>query len=281
MDWTESVERYVHTLGKGTARQYRAGLEDFARWHRQTYGEDPDSALLTEEEAREYLAYLTGVRKLAASTVNVRLSALRGLARFWGRRIEVRGVRKVQAPIEPLTGRELGRLVAAVEGEGWMDRRNAAVIALLARAGLRVGEVAALDVGDVEINERSGWVLVRRGKGLKERRVPLALEARKRLAAYLELRPGWAGDALFVSKSGRRMSSQAVQRMVSGAAERAGIGGKRVTPHVLRHTFSTRFLRKGGDLATLQAILGHRSLETTSRYLHPDAARVQEMVETL
>jgi site-specific recombinase XerD len=136
-------------------------------------------------------------------------------------------------------------------------------------------------VEDVELNERSGWVLVRRGKGLKERHVPLSKEARKALGAYLEKRPWWTEEAaLFVTRTGQRMDVRAVQRMVEAATQRAGIA-KRVTPHVLRHTFATRFLRRGGDLATLQAILGHANLATTARYLHPDAARVQEMVESL
>jgi len=282
MTWTESVEAYLHTLNPSTATagRYRAALDDFAAWYRGAYGEEPDPALLTDEEAREWRAYLSGVRNLKAATVNLRLSAVKGLARFCGRRLEVRGVRQVRPPVEPLTGRELGRLLAAVEGDRWLDKRNTAIIVLMARAGLRVGKVVALDLEDVELNQRSGWALIRRGKGMKERRVPLSLEARRALAAYLEMRPEWAGEPLFVTKTGQRMVARDVQRMVTDAARRAGLA-RQVTPHTLRHTFATRFLRKGGDLATLRALLGHASIATTSRYLHPDAARVQEMVEEL
>ena len=290
MGWTESVEAYLHTLRTSTAHQYRLALDDFHRWYIGTYGEEPDPALLTDEEAREYVAYLSTVRNLKAATVNLRLTAVRGLARSCGRRITVRGVRQVQAPVEPLNGRELGRLLAAVEGHDWgaewMKYRNLAVIALMARAGLRVSEVVSLDMADVTLNSRSGHTLVRRGKGLKERRVPLSLETRKAIAAYLEVRPDRKQfmeepDALFLSRTGeRRIDARAIQRMVEAAAQRAGIS-RRVTPHTLRHTFATRFLRTGGDLATLQAVLGHANLSTTARYLHPDAARVQKMVEEL
>jgi site-specific recombinase XerC len=280
MEWQETVDAYIRTLRESTARQYRAALADFATWYVHSYGELPDPSLLTDEEAREFRAYLSGVRGLKAASVNLRLAALRGLVRFCGRRIETRGMRRVEPPIEPLSGRELGRLLAAVEGRDWLDRRNVALINLMARAGLRVAEVTGLNRGDVELNDRSGRVLVRQGKGSKERRVPLSLEARRALAAYLETRPPWAGEALFVTRTGERLATRDVQRLVTAAAQRAGLE-RRVTPHLLRHTFATRFLRSGGDLATLQAILGHTSLATTARYLHPDAARVQEMVEEL
>jgi len=145
---------------------------------------------------------------------------------------------------------------------------------------LRIGEVVGLDLEDVALNERSGWVTVRQGKGLKERRVPLSLQARKTLAGYLEVRPEAETPALFLTKSCRRLGKRPVQRLVKSAAQRAGLQ-QDVTPHVLRHSFATRFLRKGGDLATLRDILGHANLATTSRYLHADATRMQEMVEEL
>jgi len=173
----------------------------------------------------------------------------------------------------------LGRLLAALEGDDWISRRNRAMVALMARAGLRVGEVLALKPEDVELNARSGWVLVRKGKGMKERRVPLSAEARRELREYLEVRPQQSGP-LFFSRTYQPLTGRDVQRVVVEAARRAGLG-KRVTPHTLRHTFATRFLQAGGDLATLQTVLGHSNLSTTARYLHPDAGRVQEMVEEL
>ncbi len=104
--------------------------------------------------------------------------------------------------------------------------------------------------------------------------------ARKSLGAYLTARPAANTPALFLTKNWQRVSERSVQQMVESAAQRAGIEQK-VTPHVLRHTFATRSLEKGGDLATLRDILGHANVATTSRYLHSNAARMQGMVEEL
>jgi len=278
--WREQVEAFLVNYDGLTRRRYADALADFHRWYVGTYGEEPDARLLTREEAREYRAYLSGTRGLKASTVNGRLAALRSLVRFHGRTLRVRGVRRVEAPVEALTGRELGRLLAVLEGPRWLDKRNVALVSLMARAGLRVSEALGLRMGDVELNARSGSVLVRRGKGLKERRVPLSAEARRALREYLEVRPEARTDMLFLSRTLEPLKARDVQRLIAEAARRAGLR-KRVTPHVLRHTFATRFLRQGGDLATLQAVLGHANLATTARYLHPDAARVQEMVEEM
>ena len=101
MDWKEAMGDYLKTLRGRTGERYERALRGFATWYRGTYGVEPDPALLTGEEVRDWRGYLVGVRGYAASTVNVKLSAVKGLARFCGNRIEARGMRKVDPPIEP------------------------------------------------------------------------------------------------------------------------------------------------------------------------------------
>ena len=113
---------------------------------------------------------------------------------------------------------------------------------------------------------------------MKEREVPLSLQCRKDLQVYLEKRPQ-NGQALFVTRFMARISRRSVSDMVSKATRRAGI--ENCTPHTLRHTFATRFIRQGGDVRSLQQILGHSNLETTARYLHPTSQEMQRMVEEL
>jgi integrase len=201
--WDEQVQPFLEQHSGITRRRYGDALREFAEWYRATYGESPDIRLLTPQEVREYISYLTTVRRLKAASVNVRLAAIRSLARFHERELRVRGVRQERPPVEALDGRELGRLMAALEGEDWISRRNRAMVALMARAGLRVGEVLALKPEDVELNARSGRVLVRKGKGMKERQVPLSAEARRELREYLEVRPQQSGPLFFSRTYGR------------------------------------------------------------------------------
>jgi site-specific recombinase XerD len=285
MTWTETVNQFLTDSDRtaSTIAQYRRALNEFHRWYLDEYEEDPAPSLLTDEEAREWRDHLSNKRKLSASTVNMRLAALRGLCRSYDNKIAVTNMRQTQKPVEVLSGRDLGRLFKAAQGDGWMDKRNVAMLAMLARAGLRAGEVVALDRDDMEINERSGWATVHRGKGRKERRVPLSLETRNALGEYKKVRPEDAeSPALFVSQNGHRLNVQDVERMLAGAAQEARIK-KRVYPHLLRHTFATRFLKNAGErgLKALQMILGHTQITTTARYLHPDAKQLQDMVEGL
>jgi site-specific recombinase XerC len=218
--WTQAVEAYLADHGPSSAAQYGSSLRVFERWYRGKYREAPDPALLNREEVQEYRTHLLGLKR-AASTINGRLAALEGLAHSVGRHVEVDDVDAVEPPIETLNGRELGRMLAVVEGDGWMARRNVALLSIIARAGLRVGEVVALDLEDLTIRERSGYAVVREGKGEKQREARLSLQARKDLEAYLEVRPepASAGDrgALFLSKTGRRLGARAVQAMVENA----------------------------------------------------------------
>lgn len=278
----DQIHAFIETQHSDYTRQrYTAALAEFMTWYANSYADEPDAALLTDEEVREWSAYLRTVRRLSASSVNLRLAALRGLVSHQGRTLRVKGMKKVAGEVEPLNGRELGRLLAVLEGKGWLDHRNLAMVSLMARAGLRVSEVVAMHREDVTLSERKGEVLVRQGKGQKERTVPLSNLARQHLRAYLAMRPSFSEKRLFISRNSQPLSERDVQRVVTRAARQAGIE-RTVTPHLLRHTFATRALRQGTiDLATLSALLGHENLTTTARYLHPDRAQVGKMVEDL
>jgi site-specific recombinase XerD len=271
--FADQISAYLQTVNTAaTQTAYRRALQQFQAWYVGSYGREPDATQITAGEAREWRVYLTAVKRASAATVNQRLAALRGLARHHGQMLVVKGMQKVTPPLEPLSGRELGRLLAALAGDRWLDKRNVAMISLMARAGLRVSEVIALRLNDVQTSER---------KGLKERTVPLSRMARAELATYLAVRPSFAGEWLFVSQGGKPLSARDVQRLVSAASHRAAIP-QPVTPHLLRHTFATRALQQANiDLATLSHLLGHESLTTTARYLHPNRTQVAEMVEEL
>ena len=280
-DWQTQVNGLLADYEGITHERYATGLAAFRAWYVQSYADEPDASLLTDDEVRDYRVHLTSVKGYKAATVNAYLAPIRAIVRAQARTLKVKGVKQVQEPVETLDARDLGRLINAVDGPHWSDKRDVALINVMARAGLRVSEALALKVGDVELGPRSGKLLVREGKGLKSRTLALSSEARDTLKAYLQVRPKVADDLVFLSRTYRSLDPRDVQRMVSEAARRAGIR-LTVTPHTLRHSFATRFLAKNqGDIATLATILGHANISTTTRYLHPNAQRVQEMVEEM
>jgi len=157
-------------------------------------------------------------------------------------------------------------------------RRDEALLNLLLYTGLRVSEAAALNTDDVTINDRSGKVTVRSGKGREHRELPLHKEARKALKAYLEVRPQDQGEGLFLGQRGS-LGPRGIQMRLAALGEAAGV---EVTPHVLRHTFATRLLREvGTDLVTVSALLGHESVATTAIYTQPSEEDLTEAVEGL
>lgn len=280
--FSDQITPFLKTANTPTTQSaYELGLRQFHEWYLATYNEEPAALLLTSEEVREWRSYLINVKRFSAATVNQRLAAVRGLVRHYGRSVNVKGMKKVDAPIEPLNGRQIGRLLAVLEGQRWIDKRNVAIISIMVRAGLRVSEVIALEMNDVLITGRRGQILVRKGKGLKERIVPLSRMTRAALSEYFAERPSVKAESVFVSPTGNSLSSRDVQRLVSSASKKAGISTT-LTPHILRHSFATRALRQAKvDLATLSLILGHENLTTTARYLHPDSNLMAEMVEDL
>lgn len=272
-----AAERFLSSpsLAEATRRAYRVDVEEFCRWleARETPLEAVDVRTLAD-----YVAHLGAARpgrrpgRLAPATVARKLAAVRAFLRH-----ALGPARVPDAPLAPRRGRrlpdaprkeEVEGLLERLEGEGPIAVRNRALVELVYSAGLRSAEAVGLDLGDVDFERE--LVHVRRGKGDKERVVPLGEEAAHWLARYLrEARPALArgaNDALFLSVRGRRLDTSALRRLVPH-------------PHRLRHAFATHLLEGGADLRTIQELLGHSSLSTTQVYSHVDARRLRRVYD--
>jgi integrase/recombinase XerC len=279
---TDPLEAFLRHLAveKGasahTLRSYRSDLVSFRSFVLATAGaESPsgDAAALAAVDARLVRAWLATLhgRRLEATSIARRLAAVRSWYRFLVRRGVVpanpaRDVRSPRLPMKLASFLPVDEAHVLMEGRhlpGRARERDRAILELLYASGLRVAELAGLDVDDVDRAERTVRVL---GKGNKERLVPFGREAARALAAYLERR-GRARGAVFVNARGARLSTRAIGTIVRRSARAAGLS-RRVTPHTLRHTFATHLLDAGADLRMIQELLGHSRLSTTQRYTH-------------
>jgi site-specific recombinase XerD len=268
----DAIDRFLASpaLSDRTRRAYRFDVEEFCAWleRRGTRLEDVDVRALSE-----YAAELGRARprKLAPATIGRKLAAVRAFLRH------ALGAQRVpDASFAPRRPRRLPDAPRPQEVDGELDAfhgeeplalRNRALVELVYSAGLRSQEAIDLDLADVDFEQE----LVRvRGKGGKERVVPLGEEAAHSIATYLrDSRPRLARgaeNALFLSARGRRLDTSTLRRLLPH-------------PHRLRHAFATHLLEGGADLRTIQELLGHSSLSTTQMYSHVDARRLRKVYD--
>jgi site-specific recombinase XerD len=272
VDTRTELERFLASpgLSEATRRAYRFDLEPFSAWleRRGLSLDQIDVAVLTD-----YAAELGRgrPRRLAPATIARKLAAVRSLLRFSlgpGRVPDVslspRRTRRLPHVQKSL---EVDRELESLEGADPIAVRNRALAELVYSAGLRSREAVDLDLGDVDFEQESVRV---RGKGGKERVVPLGEEAGYRLSLYLrDSRPKLvrgAEDALFLSVRGRRLDTSTLRRVIPH-------------PHRLRHAFATHLLEGGADLRVIQELLGHSSLATTQVYSHVDGRRLRRVYD--
>jgi site-specific recombinase XerD len=264
----DAVDRFLASpsLSDATRRAYRFDLEAFARWL------DTRGLELEQVDVRVLSEYVTllGRRRLAPATIARQLASIRSLLRH-----ALGPGRVPDAPFAPRKGRrlpdapksaEVDSLLDDLDGDSPLQLRNRALVELVYSAGLRSAEAVGLDLGDVDFEQELVHV---RGKGGKERVVPLGEEAAYRLRLYLASRPQLAtgaNDALFLSARGRRLDTSTLRRLVEH-------------PHRLRHAFATHLLEGGADLRTIQELLGHSSLSTTQVYSHVDGKRLRRVYD--
>jgi integrase/recombinase XerC len=286
------LQAYLGWLGgqrraaEATVTNYARDVGGFLGFLTEHLGAEPDRAALaalTQADLRAWLAHLASSGLAAPSRARA-LSAVRGFFRFLARTggpenpaAAALGSPRRRAPIPRALGQDDARTVTeeiSAEAEPWVAARDAAVASLLYGAGLRIAEALSLTRAEAPLPGKDGGLWVR-GKGNKERVVPVLPAVREAVGAYLALCPHAlaAGDPLFVGVRGGALNQRQVRAAMITLRRALGLP-EHATPHALRHSFATHLLEGGADLRAIQDLLGHASLTTTQRYTAVDEARL-------
>jgi len=288
------IERFIDHLAaergcsENTVRGYRVDLEQFRAFVEEG-GAGEEIPPIDYRTLRDYIGSLYG--RYERTTVSRKLSAVRSFLTFLERRT-LRTDNPGAYVSSPKQGKpvpvylpvdDMFRMLELPDREDVLGLRNLAVMELLYSCGLRVSELAGLDLGDVDADRRLVRVV---GKGNKERVVPVGRTALRAVARYLEgvrpLRKKASKDAdrgaVFLNNRGGRLTTRSMARIIKKYAAACGLGTD-VSPHALRHTFATHMLEGGADLRSVQEILGHASLSTTQKYTHVTLDRLMAVYD--
>lgn len=274
---------YERRLSPRTVEAYRRDLEEFLRWLDEQDIADPSR--IVAAQVRAYSAYRHR-RGLAPKSLQRHLSAIRAWYRYLLRegQVEINPADGVRAPKvarhlpHTLDVDQLGRLLE-LPGDAPLDRRDRAIMELFYSSGLRLAELAALNVADMQ---RDDGLLEIVGKGGKTRRVPVGRMANAAIDAWLNVRAQLASGgeaALFVSRRGGRLSTRSIESRLRQRAIEQGMP-RHVHPHMLRHSFASHLLESSGDLRAVQELLGHADISTTQIYTHLDFQHLAEVYDS-
>jgi len=281
-----TVEEFLsaHDFSPRTVRAFRCDLRKFVDWYTRANRERFDVQRVTVRDIADFRSHLQQVRRQSVATVNRALVAVR---RFLSHALNagqissnpakaVKELRRVPSAPSGLTTAQVRKIFREIEIR--QDRKAAALIGLMLHAGLRASDVVGLEVEDITIGPRSGQLVCREGKGNKQRTVPLSIESRRVLVAYLESRPPCELDKAFLGERGP-LTYSGLRAICS---KYSAITGVTFTAHLLRHTFARRFLEQtSNDLVALAQILGHESLNTTAIYTRRSQEALHESIDGL
>jgi len=277
--YIEKFMRYLEiekNYSQHTLTNYRLDLEEFKQFLGDSSLEKVDYLVL-----RKYLAQLKE-KNLKARTVNRHLSSLRSFFKFLIREgyLKTNPITSLASPKQEkhlplfLTEEETTKLITAVQPKDERGLRDRAVLEIFYSTGIRVSELVGLNVQDVDF---IGGIIKVLGKGKKERIVPIGEIAIAATRDYLEKRKKQE-EALFLNKSGRRITDRGVRNIVGKYIRMASIK-RGVSCHTLRHSFATHLLNRGADLRSVQELLGHVNLSTTQIYTHLTTDRLKSVYD--
>lgn len=273
--------------GPNTIAAYRDACRLLLTFASAKTGRPPsglDIAEVNVELVTAFLSHLESGRANSVATRNARLAAIRSLFRYAalhapehaeqiGQVLAIPPKRCDRPVVCFLTANEIDALLAAPDRRTALGRRDHALLLLACQTGLRLSELTGLTIGDIELG--TGAHVRCHGKGRKERATPLTKQTVATLRVWITERGGGPGDPLFATRVGRRLSSDAVEKLVTNHATRAAercptLTGKNVTPHTLRHSAAMALLHAGVDTSVIALWLGHEDLASIQAYLHAD-----------
>jgi len=268
-------------LSQNTITSYRQDLLKFAEYAKTRKHEKAQS--VTRHDLTKYLYYLKD-KGLAANSISRNLVAIKVFYRFLiAEKIikedpagAIESPRMLKALPDVMDIQEVARMLDVPNKKTLLGVRDKAALELIYATGMRVSEVVELVLEGLNLDV--GYLRCK-GKGGKERIIPVGKEARQAITRYLEksrpkLSKGVHDKHLFLSRLGRKVSRQSFWKMIKKYTKMAGIK-KRITPHTLRHSFATHLLEKGADLRSVQEMLGHADISTTQIYTHINKTRLK------
>lgn len=289
-DWLSLYSQYLQELGRSTVtiKDYLSNQKLFFKWFTETSEtQRVDVTKVTEMDLLSYRSYLQHSRRRRTATINQHVAALRSFFTFLHnkgvisesviRNLKPLSKPYLRAPDVPKRAQVL-KLFRMVDTSNDRGKRDFAILQLFVQSGLRLSEVASIELDDIDISERKGTLRIIASKGGSERKIHLNKTARHAITAYLQVRPTLPDtNKLFISQLNRPLSPRSIYHLTKKYLEAAGMPD--LSCHSLRHLFATNLYNHHKDILLVKEALGHKALESTLRYSHKSEEDIANAME--